>query len=386
MMPALFTRAPRRTLRGTGSGRWRRDADALAERRAWAARWAEAAEGSGITRTVVVAAGQTVIVPRLVDVGGPPGGPLVLLVLLLAGQLPADVVAVADRLAPALGAARIRVSALSDGRHVRLALLARDPLDEVRDHDPHAPPGLLGHGEDGVPLTVGWPARGHMLVQGQTGSGKSVFTYGQLADAAADPAVLVAGLDPSGLLWRPFAGTRHAPWQVGGVGGDLAAHVELLERLCATMDARIAAMPPARDSVVVGPGLPLLLVVLEEYAGLLRVADVTDKRLGQKVRALVARLLSEGRKAGVRVLLIVQRADAAVVDGLVRAQCSVRVSFSVDNGEAVRMLHPAAESVADVLAAPPGIGLLTMPGAPLTRFRAGLLDYARYVELVEATA
>ncbi|CAA9212307.1 MAG: hypothetical protein AVDCRST_MAG54-167 [uncultured Actinomycetospora sp.] len=52
--------------------------------------------------------------------------------------------------------------------------------------------------------------------------------------------------------------------------------------------------------------------------------------------ALIARLLSAGRKAGGRVLIIVQRADAAVVDGLVRAQCAPRVSFSVDSGEAVR--------------------------------------------------
>ena len=169
-----------------------------------------------------------------------------------------------------------------------------------------------------------------------------MWTYGQLADAAADPGVLVCGLDPSALLWRPFAGTRHAQWQVGGVGGDLAAHVACSSGLSAEMDERIAAMPADRDAVETGPDLPVLLVVLEEYAGLLRVADVTDKKLGQKVRALVARLLSEGRKAGVRVLIIVQRADAAVVDGLVRAQCALRVSFSVDSGEAVRMLHPAA--------------------------------------------
>ena len=378
---ALFTRAPRRVLAGPRRGAYRRDVDALADRHRWWGVWRAAADGAGLSRTVVVAAGRTIVVPDLVSVGYELGA-VVLLVMLLPGQLPADVTAAAPRLAPALGCARVRVRGLSDGRHVRLELLADDPLASLRHHDPHAPPGLLGYSEDGPTITVGWPARGHGIVQGQTGSGKSVFTYAQLADAAADPAVIVAGLDPSGLLWRPFVGSRHAQWQVGGVGGDLSAHVKLLERLAATMDARIAAMPADRDAVETCPDLPLLLVVLEEYPGLLRVADVVDRKLGQRVRALVARLLSEGRKAGVRVLIVVQRADASVVDGLVRAQCAVRVSFSVDSGEAVRMLHPAVAEVADVLAAPPGVALLTMPGAPLTRFRAPLLDYARYVELV----
>lgn len=380
---ALF--APRRRwLTGTRSGAYRRDADALADRHRWSGVWRAAAEGAGLSRTVNVAAGQTIITPDLVAVAG--GPPLALVVRLMPGQLTADVTAVADRLAPALGAARVRVVGLSDGVHVRLELLDVDPLEQPRHRDPHAPAGLIGYGEDGDPLAIPWPRRGHALVQGQTGSGKSVWTYGQLADAATDPAVLVTGLDPSALLWRPFTGTRHAEWQVGGVGGDLAAHVALLERLVATMDDRIGAMPPDRDAVVTGPDLPVLLVVLEEYAGLLRVADVTDKKIGARVRALVARLLSEGRKAGVRVLIVVQRADAAVVDGLVRAQCALRVSFSVDSGEAVRMLHPAADDVAGVLAAPPGVALVTRPGEALARFRAPLLEYGAYCALVAGGA
>jgi hypothetical protein len=49
------------------------------------------------------------------------------------------------------------------------------------------------------------------------------------------------------------------------------------------------------------------------------------------------------------------------------------------------MCHPAAENVADVLAAPPGVALLTRPGEPLARFRAPMLDYAGYCAAVGAT-
>lgn len=41
--------------------------------------------------------------------------------------------------------------------------------------------------------------------------------------------------------------------------------------------------------------------------------------------------------------MIVQRADAEIVDGATRAQFGTRVTLAVDNGDAVRMLHPGAE-------------------------------------------
>lgn len=359
--------------------------DVLDARVRWLALWRRAAEGCELATVVHVAAGVTVVAPELGAVldADQDDRPTRLLVRMREGQLVGDYRAVGEPLALALGCARVRVVERG-GRWIELVLLDVDPLAAVIPHQ-RRPVPVIGHGEDGERIEVDWSARGHTVVQGQTGSGKSVWTYGQLAAAAPDPGVLVCGLDPTGLLWRPFTGSRHAPWQVSGLSEDLDAHVELLGRLVEEMDRRIAEMPADRDAVQTGPALPLLLVVLEEYAGLLRAADLAGKATAGKVRALVGRLLAEGRKAGVRLLLIVQRADAAVVDGLARAQCATRISFSVDSGEAVRMLHPAAEGTADLLAALPGVALLTMPGRPLCRFRAELLDgYGAYVAAVQS--
>jgi len=77
--------------------------------------------------------------------------------------------------------------------------------------------------------------------------------------------VLVCGCDPTGLLWRPFAGSRHAEWRVSGLA-DLATHQDLLTRLVDEMDARIADLPADRDTIETTPERPLLVVVLEEYA------------------------------------------------------------------------------------------------------------------------
>ncbi len=73
---------------------------------------------------------------------------------------------------------------------------------------------------------------------------------------------------------------------------------------------------------------------------------------------MVARLLSESRKAGMRVLLVCQRADATVIGGFERGQASHAISFRVD-ADGQRMLHRDADpaTVAAHAVADPGIGL-----------------------------
>ncbi|MHC1559897.1 hypothetical protein ACR9E3_13150 [Actinomycetospora sp. C-140] len=298
---------------------------------------------------------------------------------LLPGQLAADVTAVAPRLAPALGAARLVVEPRGL-MYIRLHLLSADPLDEVVTLVPSAPPGLVGYSEHGQAVVEPVHRRPHAVCQGQTRSGKSMWTYGQLSAIAGTPDVLVAGIDPTGLLWRPWSDSRHAEWQVSGLSEDLGEHLDLLVRLCAEMDRRLSVMPAGHDVLPLDADTPAVVVVLEELAGLYRVADMQDRKTGTRIRMLVGRLLAEGHKVGFRCLLIVQRADAAVIDGLSRAQCGLRVSFSVSDAEAVRMLHPAAVDVSDVLGALPGVGLLTAPGVSLLRFRAPLLSggYGEY--------
>ena len=357
-----------------------READGL-----WWA-WRQACEGAGLCTQTDTASGPTVVTPRLVDIVL--GPPTVLTVALLPGQLLSDVRRVALRLAPHLGAVALRITPLGQV-HARIELLAADPLDGTVELVPVAPGlVLLGRDETARELVQSWADDvAHTIVQGVTRSGKSVFTYGVLAQLAADPLVTLCGCDPTGLLWRPFAGTRHAAWQVSGVA-DPAAHEELLLRLVEDMDARIADLPADRDTLEVTEANPLRVVVLEELAALYRVADAastTKDPIGKRIRALVGRLLAEGAKAGYRVVIIVQRAEASIVGSFERAMCSLRISFRTDNAASVELLHPGApREIADQhTTALPGIALLSAPGEELTRFRAPYLGgYPEYVAAV----
>jgi hypothetical protein len=105
----------------------------------------------------------------------------------------------------------------------------------------------------------------HVVVQGATRSGKSAWTYSLLAQLAAHPHVEVAGIDPTGLLLRPF-GAHPRGWRAIGTTDPATRYTAAIDAVVDEMDARIAAIPPRRDTTPIGPGCPLLVVVLEEWA------------------------------------------------------------------------------------------------------------------------
>jgi hypothetical protein len=341
---------------------------------------------------------RTVHVPRVIafDDGPPPA----FTVRPVVGQVVADFTDHAAAIAECLEVARVRITRQPGGL-IRVELLAVDPLDTTVSEGPAlltsaAGPVLLGVDDVDSRYRISPVQLGHTVVQGQTRSGKSAFCYWLLSQMASAPEMLIAGSDPTGLLLRPFAGTIHEPWQVFGMG-DPGAHLKLLRDLVVEMDARIAAIPARRDQILPDESYPLIMVVLEEYAGLLRAAD--DSGTGRKsarvaeIQRLVARLLSEGHKAAMRLLIILQRADAAVLGGFERGQCSVRISFRVDTADAICMLHPSGRAEAEQHATcPPGLALLSAPGVSLARIRAPYLGdgsdglYGVYSDLVTARA
>lgn len=354
-----------------------------------AERWRWVLQGTSASRTVTNGAGAPVAsTPTVtgVQLAGPLGA-IVLTVRLLAGQLPADLMAVAARIAEGMGVAAVRVRSWRPG-YVQVHLLAADPLAETVALDldgPLDPDGVLvGVLEHGGALRVPPAELPHLMVQGETGSGKSTLLYGLLAQLARYPAVRIAGVDPSGITLRPFASTHHAGWQVLGLG-DLAAVERQLVELVADMDARLAAMPADRDVLPVTEAHPVTVVVLEEYPALLRALDAADPKQGKRVRALVARLLAESRKVGLRVVLVAQRAEATIVGGAERAQCGGRLSFRVDGLDSLKLMHADGDGglAAEHTSAPPGIALCSWPGAPLQRLRAPVLgEYRDYVNAV----
>lgn len=354
----------------------------MADRLRWQFR--QACIGAGVAIAVdAPVAGTGWHTPEVVQVQlGPPAR---LTVRMVPGQIPADLQRAGLLIAPHLDGVMLRVEDRGHG-FATVTVLDHDPLSGVLALRLPRPDRrvLIGRDEGGNEIIEDWRRAPHTIVQGVTRSGKSVWTYGTLAQLAGQTRVIITGIDPTGLLWRPFTDTRHAEWQTSGLA-DLGAHEKLLQRLCDEMDTRIAALPSDRDTIAISRERPLIVVVLEELAGLLRAADAADKAIGKTIRVLIGRLLAEGHKVGIRVVILVQRAEAQVVGAFERAMCSLRISFRTDNRASVELLHPGCDpSTADAhTTAEPGIALMSLPGMPLTRIRAPYLGgYPEYVTAI----
>ena len=369
------------------SRRGRRVATYEAELAVWA--WTDIVVGLGLSQTRDGTTGSVLRLPEIVSVQSFPA--LRFIVRLLPGQNVADVAEHGPELARHYGYGAVTVRPIAN-RWAALEFVSGDPLLQPVWADVADTAGglLLGVDELGIAIRVSPEDLGHMILQGQTGSGKSWACYSLLAQLASRPDVLIAGCDPSGVLLRPFAGTRHEGWQCSG--SDVEKHLTVLRAVEVELDERLTMMPERSDVLPVSDAHPVFVLILEEFAGLLRLAaglaGKEGKAATEEALRIVGRVLAEGRKVRLFAVTVTQRADAAVVGGFARGQASLRLSLRVDSPEAILMLHPGGRSLAVAHAsAPPGHALLTMPGRPLSRIKAAALKggYAGYVDSIAAT-
>lgn len=274
---------------------------------------------------------------------------------------------------------------------VRLRLTLTDPLAVVRVSEvtTGSDPVVLGYDASGDPVLFDVTEAAHTAIQGMTRSGKSVLTYGLLSGLAHREDVVVVGCDPSGLLLAPWAETSARGASLIALGtGDLAAHAAVLDALTDEMDRRIGVLRALRTDKLdaMTAELPAVVVVLEEYPGLLGAARLADRDLATRIERSVGRLVKESAKVGFRLLVLAQRMSAKAIDTDDRSNFGSRITLRVDSAEAVTMLHDrdAAPPIAQVQAWPPGIGLVQRIAVPAILWRACVTDYPTYLERVAA--
>lgn len=230
-------------------------------------------------------------------------------------------------------------------------------------------------------------------LSGGTRTGKSVMLYVMIAQLLGLP-VKLCGVDPSGVVFNALG--EHlggSEWRVKTLR-DIDAVERVMGELVAEMDSRIERLLSLKrdkfDKPDFSERFPLLVVVFEEYPGLLAALSALDQANGSKqsdrvelkVKASVQRLALEGAKVGVRLWIVAQRADASLLTGVLRSQLTQRLSFRQD-ADGLRMLHEGitSEEIQAAQRFQPGQGYAEFLGElPLTAFRA---DYMTYDELVQ---
>lgn len=250
----------------------------------------------------------------------------------------------------------------------------------------------VGETEYQDPISYDFATPSHIALAGATRSGKSALAYWLLGQLAAMPWVRIVGSDVSSLLLHPFAGD---PLVALGQD-DLDAHAEALEGVEKLMRGRLDRLVAERrdkiDEFTVA--CPLVVVVIEEFPSLLELAKTLDAstspkgRLEARLRSVFLRLVTQSAKCGIRVMVIAQRMDASILQGVARSNVETRFLLRSDAAGIEMMIPDLDDRQRAFLArALPGVGYLGMPGAgrPIL-FRGVAVSYQQYLDHVEACA
>jgi S-DNA-T family DNA segregation ATPase FtsK/SpoIIIE len=193
---------------------------------------------------------------------------------------------------------------------------------------------LIGLDEDGVPVLLRLPSPdvAHVLIAGNTGSGKTVLARTMaLSLLLYNPPreLQLVLIDPKK---RGFAPLAQAPHLLVPLIDSAEQAAQVLGRLVEERERR-----DRRNS-----SSPRIVVFIDELADLVMSG-------GRAVEAPLTRLAQRGRQAGIHLVACTQRPTAAVIGGLVKSNFPVRLVGSVASAEDAKVAAGLAQTGAERL-------------------------------------
>lgn len=266
--------------------------------------------------------------------------------------------ALADDLALALSAPRIRIQAPVPGRGFVGIEVPNDEMTLVALHDilegevfqrkKTSMSFALGRDVAGIPQIADLDTMPHLLIAGTTGSGKSVCVNSILTSFllhnSPDDLRLVL-VDPKRVELTNYNGIPHllAPVivEVDRVVGALQWMTREMDKryhLFAKIGARNIDDYNTRMKIRNGKKLPYLVIVIDELADLMMIAPDETERT-------ITRLAQLARATGIHMILATQRPSVDVVTGLIKANFPARIAFAVASNTDSRVIldQPGAE-------------------------------------------
>lgn len=169
----------------------------------------------------------------------------------------------------------------------------------------------------------------HLLVAGQTGSGKSVMintlvTSLLYRNSPADLKLIL--VDPKQVEMAPY---NNMPHLLTPVINDPEKCISALKWAVAEMERRLRTMAEVGkrniaeyNNLKTEEGMPYIVIVIDELADLMMMA-------ARDVEALIVRLAQKARAAGIHLVLATQRPSVDVITGLIKANVPARIAFTV---------------------------------------------------------
>jgi S-DNA-T family DNA segregation ATPase FtsK/SpoIIIE len=169
----------------------------------------------------------------------------------------------------------------------------------------------------------------HLLIAGQTGSGKSVMINTLLTsllyrNSPSDLKLIL--VDPKQVEMAPYADIPHL---LSPVITEPEKCISALKWAVAEMERRLKAFADVGkrniaeyNNVKKEEGMPYIVIVIDELADLMMMA-------ARDVESLIVRLAQKARAAGIHLVIATQRPSVDVITGLIKANVPARIAFTV---------------------------------------------------------
>ncbi len=168
----------------------------------------------------------------------------------------------------------------------------------------------------------------HLLVAGQTGSGKSVMINDILTsllyrNSPSDLKLIL--VDPKQVELKPYDDIPHL---LTPVITEPEKCISALKWAVAEMERRYKALAEVSKRNIAEynllkkeEGMPFIVIVIDELADLMMIA-------GRDVEALIVRIAQKARAVGIHLVLATQRPSVNVITGLIKANVPARIAFT----------------------------------------------------------
>lgn len=249
------------------------------------------------------------------------------------------ITALENNLALDLAATSIRMEAPIPGKravgievpNVKAAMVRMASLLQSREwSDVKSPLGfVIGKDITGQAVVGDLAKMPHLLVAGQTGSGKSVMINNILTsllyrNSPSDLKLIL--VDPKQVELTPY---NDIPHLLTPVINEPEKCISALKWAVAEMERRLKTMAGVGRRNIVEynalkkeEGMPYIVIVIDELADLMMMA-------ARDVEALIVRLAQKARAAGIHLVLATQRPSVDVITGLIKANVPARIAFTV---------------------------------------------------------
>ncbi len=188
---------------------------------------------------------------------------------------------------------------------------------------------VVGKDIAGKPVVADLEEMPHLLIAGQTKSGKSVMINTLLAsllyrNSPSDIKLIL--VDPKHVEMAPYEDIPHL---LAPVISEPEKCISALKWAVAEMERRLKTFAEFKQRDIQGynklkkeEGMPYIIVVIDELADLMMVAS-------RDVEALIARIAQKARAAGIHLVIATQRPDANIVTGIIKANVPAQIAFAV---------------------------------------------------------